>query len=49
MVKAISRTIAVFNDEKNWQKIMRNAMVEDFSWENSARLYTELYNKILDK
>jgi len=49
MVKAISRAITLFNDGKNWQKIMKNAMVEDFSWTNSARLYTELYNKILEK
>lgn len=49
MLKAISRAIAVFNDGKNWQRVMRNAMVEDFSWENSARLYTELYTKILEK
>ncbi len=49
MLKAISRAIAVFNDGKNWPRIMRNAMVEDFSWENSARLYSELYTKILEK
>ncbi len=49
MVKALQRAIAVFRDQKSWQKIMRNAMAEDFSWTFSARQYAELYTKILDK
>lgn len=49
MMKAVSKATAAFNDSKNWQRIIRNAMTEDFSWGNSARLYTELYTKILDK
>ncbi|MCL4538834.1 MAG: glycogen synthase GlgA [Bacteroidetes bacterium] len=49
MIKALSKALAFFGDQKNWQKIMRNAMAEDFSWTNSARQYAELYTKILDK
>jgi len=49
MVKAISRAISLFADQKNWQKIMRNGMLEDFSWTSSARQYSELYSKILEK
>ncbi|MCL5268842.1 MAG: glycogen synthase GlgA [Bacteroidetes bacterium] len=49
VVKALSRALTFFGDQKNWQKIMRNAMAEDFSWTNSARQYAELYTKILDK
>jgi starch synthase len=49
MLKAISKAVTVFNDGKNWQRTMRNAMTEDYSWTNSARLYTDLYMKILEK
>ncbi len=49
MVKAVAKAIALFGDQKNWQKIMRNDMAEDYSWTNSARQYAELYTKILDK
>lgn len=49
MVKAVSRAVTLFGDQKNWQKVMRNAMTEDFSWTSSAKQYEELYNKILEK
>ncbi|MFZ1080531.1 MAG: glycogen synthase GlgA [Candidatus Kryptoniota bacterium] len=49
MLKAISRAVTLFCDEKNWKKIMHNAMMEDFSWTNSATQYSELYSKILEK
>ncbi len=49
MLKAISRAVTLFGDQKTWQKIIRNAMTQDFSWNNSARQYEELYNKILEK
>jgi starch synthase len=49
MLKAISKAVSVFCDEKTWRKIMHNAMLEDFSWTLSATRYAELYRKILDK
>jgi starch synthase len=49
MVKAVSRAVALFGDQKNWQKVMRNAMMDDFSWTSSAKQYEDLYNKILEK
>ncbi len=49
MLKAISRAVELFADQKSWQKIMRNAMNEDFSWTSSAKQYEELYNGILEK
>ncbi len=30
-------------DKKVWQKLMRNAMAVDFSWDRSAEVYTDLY------
>ncbi len=49
MLKAVSRAVSLFEDQKNWRKVMRNAMSQDFSWTSSAKQYEELYNKILQK
>ncbi len=49
MLKAVSHAVNAFGDQKGWQRIIRNAMAEDFSWTNSARQYEELYNRILEK
>jgi len=43
--QAIEAAIAMFNRPSLWQKIMRNGMAMDFSWEKSARLYLALYEK----
>jgi starch synthase len=32
-----------------WQRMQRRAMQTDFSWENSARQYANLYQKAHDK
>jgi glycogen/starch synthases, ADP-glucose type len=49
MVKGVAAAVKCYGDQKNWQKIMRNGMMEDFSWANSARQYVDLYSKILEK
>lgn len=49
MLKAVSHAVNLFGDQKSWQKIMRNAMMQDYSWTSSAKQYEELYNKILNK
>jgi starch synthase len=41
---ALSRAIHVYHhDTAAWRHIQRNGMTSDFSWETSARRYTELY------
>ncbi len=49
LLGAVSKAVNLFADQKTWQKIMRNAMSEDFSWTNSAHQYSDLYEKILQK
>jgi len=41
------RALTVFRQPRLWQRLMRNAMAEDFSWEASAREYVSLYRKAL--
>ena len=35
-----------FNSKKDWNKIIERGMAKDFSWNNSAKLYEKLYNKM---
>ncbi len=39
LVATVERALSVYNDRKLWQKLQRNAMKEDFSWDKSAQGY----------
>jgi starch synthase len=45
LLECARRALAVFRQPRLWQRLMRNAMAEDFSWEASAREYVSLYRK----
>jgi starch synthase len=47
MLKAVQRAVKTFQQPEEWKKIMRNGMTQDFSWENSARKYINLYKELL--
>ncbi|MDZ7291245.1 MAG: glycogen synthase GlgA [candidate division KSB1 bacterium] len=47
MVKTIERAIKVFQDQKRWLKLMKNAMKQDFSWKTAAEKYTKLYARLV--
>ncbi|MCD4705505.1 glycogen synthase [bacterium] len=36
-----------YNDKKIWKKIQLNGMKSDFSWNNSAKKYLDLYKKLI--
>jgi len=45
---AVKRALTVYrNDQKNWKKLMRNAMKKDFSWHTSAKKYLRLYQGLV--
>jgi starch synthase len=46
-LKAIHTALAAFENQKLWQKIMRNGMSQDFSWKKSAQAYLDLYNRLV--
>ncbi len=48
LLRAIKRACAVFADKKAWKKMIKNAMITDFSWDRSAREYERLFKKILN-
>jgi starch synthase len=47
MLKTIERAIKVFQDKKQWTKLIKNAMKQDYSWEAAVEKYTKLYAKLV--
>lgn len=43
----IKRALSFFHNDKYWPKLIDNAMSCNFSWDNSAKKYNELFNSIL--
>lgn len=47
--KSMTRALNIWkSDKENYQKMVENALLTDFSWKKSAREYMELYNKLVD-
>lgn len=46
MLDAIRRAIALWNDENDRKKLVRNAITADFSWNASAAKYADLYKSM---
>ena len=43
LTQSISDALSVYADQSAWKKLVRRAMAEDWSWENSAGRYMDLY------
>jgi len=43
----IRRALTAFEKKETWKEIQHNGMRQDFSWENSARQYIQLYQSML--
>lgn len=46
LLEAMDRTLGVFDRQKDWTALMKNAMAEDFSWDRSAPAYVRLYQQL---
>jgi len=46
-LKAIKKALSLFQNKKQWERLMKKAMKKDFSWEKSAREYLRLYRKLI--
>jgi len=49
LARAIQGAINVYGDQRRWRGIQLRAMKRDFSWENSARQYLQLYQSLTTK
>jgi starch synthase len=47
LLKTIDRALQLFPDKRSWAALQRRAMSMDFSWDRSARAYTNLYQQLL--
>ncbi len=47
LLKAIERAVAHYGNMTAWRKMMKQAMLKDFSWESSAKKYSNLYKNLL--
>jgi len=47
-LKTIKKVLNLYQDKREWQKLMRAAMKKDFSWTLSAKKYLKLYKKLLN-
>lgn len=45
MMNVLRYARSVYDDRKRWLSLVKRAMLSDFSWEKSAKLYTQVYEK----
>jgi starch synthase len=43
---ALQRALSVYSDAREWSRLQRRAMQSDFSWNRSARQYSDLYEQV---
>lgn len=46
-MQQIDRALQIYGDKASWQRIRKNAMAQDFSWNKSVIEYEKVYSKIL--
>ncbi len=46
LLAAIDRALAAFKDKEGWVHLMRNGMACNYSWEQPAREYAEVYEEV---
>ncbi|MCL2350688.1 MAG: glycogen synthase GlgA [Defluviitaleaceae bacterium] len=44
----VNEALSLYQNKQHYRKAQKNAMKADFSWENSAKQYIELYESIID-
>jgi starch synthase len=49
LLRTVRRAVDLFDNKSIWEKIQVNGMNENFSWENSAKKYLDVYNVALEK
>ncbi|MBI4825510.1 MAG: glycogen synthase GlgA [Nitrospirae bacterium] len=47
LLKTLQKAMELYYDKKEWNKIVKNAMSQDFSWRQSTEKYVSLYKKAL--
>jgi starch synthase len=45
MLSTIKAALALYRDQRSWQKLMKNGMAKDYSWGVSAKEYVRVYER----
>ncbi|MBI3312808.1 MAG: hypothetical protein HYZ83_01045, partial [Candidatus Omnitrophica bacterium] len=45
-IGAVRKAVSIFHNEKNWARLVKNAMESDFSWKASAKKYVQIYEMV---
>jgi len=48
LLDTVNRALEVYKDKASWDKLVRNAMLSNNSWENSAKSYKNLYSSMIN-
>lgn len=48
LLNTVKYALSIFNNKDRWNKIIKNAMISDNSWEKSAKEYIDIYKLLLD-
>jgi len=46
LLQTLKAALTAFKNKTAWQKLMRNGMAKDFSWNSSAREYVRVFDKV---
>lgn len=46
LLAAIDRALATFQDKEGWKQLMLNGMARNYSWEQPAKEYAEVYEEV---
>lgn len=49
MLETIKKALKLYRDQSKWLELMKKGMLQDWSWERSAKEYSTLYQKALAK
>lgn len=45
LLECVRAAIAAYRDQNSWHTLMRNGMMQDYSWDSSAREYVRVYER----
>ena len=46
-IATVKKSISAYEDKRRWRGLMRQGMRSNFSWQESAKKYTQLYKKLI--
>jgi starch synthase len=49
LVHAVTRALGLYRQRRTWQRIRRQGMQQDFSWQHSAAEYQRLYDELVPR